>query len=64
MPDPIQKITKEKKGWDTTQVAECLPKKCKALNSIPSTEKKKKREGQNNEKIFYNVVFISHNVLT
>jgi hypothetical protein len=45
MPDPIQKITKEKKGWDTTQVAECLPKKCKALNSIPSTEKKKKEGG-------------------
>jgi hypothetical protein len=39
--DPIQKITKAKKGWDMTQVVECLPSSYKALSSNPSTAPKK-----------------------
>jgi hypothetical protein len=39
--DPVWKVTKAKKDWDVAQVVECLPSKSKALNSKPSTTKKK-----------------------
>jgi hypothetical protein len=37
-----EKQTKSKKTEGVDQVVECLPSKCKALNSIPSTTKKEK----------------------
>jgi hypothetical protein len=33
---------KSKKGWRYAQVVECLPSKCKALSSNPSTAKKER----------------------
>jgi hypothetical protein len=41
MQDHISKITKGKRAGGITQVIECMPSKCKALNSNPSTLKKK-----------------------
>jgi hypothetical protein len=41
--DPISKIlnTPKKLGWWSCSSAECLPSKCEALNSNPSSAKKK-----------------------
>jgi hypothetical protein len=41
------KIKKQRRGWRFSSVEERLPGKCKALSSVPSTEKKK---GKNRKK--------------
>jgi hypothetical protein len=43
--DPIQKVTKAKKGWvwGMAQVVKHLPSKCNALSSNSRTTKKKKK---------------------
>jgi hypothetical protein len=38
--DPISKIIRAKRAGAVTQVVECLPSKCKVLNSNPNTGKK------------------------
>jgi hypothetical protein len=43
--DPISKIFKTKRAGGMVQVAECLPSKCEAVSSNPSTAKKKKKKG-------------------
>jgi hypothetical protein len=42
--DPISKIFKTKRAGGMVQVAECLPSKCEAVSSNPSTAKKKKKK--------------------
>jgi hypothetical protein len=40
--DPISKITRAKETGDMAQVVKCLPTKLEAINSNPSSQKKKK----------------------
>jgi hypothetical protein len=37
------------RGWEFSSVEEGLPGKCKALSSVPSTEKKKGKNRKKNE---------------
>jgi hypothetical protein len=53
-------------GWGCTSVEEPLPSKCKAMNSIPSIEKKGKegskqgrKEGRKKTPILYNQVTVT-----
>jgi hypothetical protein len=36
--DPISKITKDKRAGGVAQVVKCLPNKCEALSSIPTSK--------------------------
>jgi hypothetical protein len=40
----------EMRDWGFSSVEEHLPAKCKALNLVPSTRKKKKKERKNRKK--------------
>jgi hypothetical protein len=43
---PSQKKNKAKRAVGITQVIECLPSKCEALTSYPSTAQKNEKEGR------------------
>jgi hypothetical protein len=47
MQDPISKIARVKRTGRVAQVVEHLPSKCEALNSNPSTAKRKKERKKN-----------------
>jgi len=43
-------IREDLRGWGFSSVVECLPSKCKALGSVPSSEKKKKEKKKKKKK--------------